>query len=73
MAGLKAPLIAGAGGLMTAAALVAVLGTEPAANSNFELSRCLVPRCAGVCYGQLKREGLWDKFYMDAPARQWRC
>ncbi|MGH6796425.1 MAG: hypothetical protein ACREDH_14810, partial [Methylocella sp.] len=35
--------------------------------------RCLVPRCAGVCYGQLKREGLWDKFYMDAPARQWRC
>ncbi len=37
-AGLKAPLIASAGGLMTAAALVAVLGREPAANSDFKLS-----------------------------------
>ncbi len=37
-AGLKTPLIASAGGLMTAAALVAVLGREPAANSDFKLS-----------------------------------
>jgi len=36
--GLKAPLIASAGGLLTAAALVAVLGREPAANSDFKLS-----------------------------------
>jgi hypothetical protein len=32
--------------------------------------KCLVPRCAGVIYAKLQREGLWDKFYMDAPARQ---
>jgi len=38
LANLKAPLIASAGGLMTAAALVAMLGREPAANSDFELS-----------------------------------
>src|ERR1700730_764785 len=30
----------------------------------------LVPRCAGVIYAKLQREGLWDKFYMDSPARQ---
>ncbi|MGH6835817.1 MAG: hypothetical protein ACREC9_09785 [Methylocella sp.] len=35
--------------------------------------RCLVPRCAGVCYSRLQRDGLWDKFYMAAPARQRRC
>src|SRR3984893_4619174 len=34
---------------------------------------CLVPRCAGVIYAKLRREGLWDKFYMDAPARQRQC
>jgi hypothetical protein len=33
-------------------------------------TRCLVPRCAGVIYAKLQREGLWDKFYMDVPARQ---
>jgi hypothetical protein len=28
------------------------------------------PRCAGVIYAKLQREGLGDKFYMDAPTRQ---
>jgi hypothetical protein len=31
------------------------------------------PRCAGVIYAKLQREGLGDKFYMDAPARQRQC
>jgi hypothetical protein len=34
---------------------------------------CLVPCCAGVMYAKLQREGLWNKFYMDAPARQRQC
>ncbi|ABI60081.1 hypothetical protein [Nitrosomonas eutropha] len=37
------------------------------------LLRCLVPRCAGVTYNQLRRDDLWDRYYTEAPARQWRC
>jgi hypothetical protein len=33
----------------------------------------LVPRCAGVCYNQLLKEELWDKYYTDAPAQQRHC
>jgi hypothetical protein len=37
-------------------------------------ARCLVPGCDGVLYEDLpSREALWDKYYMGAPARQWRC
>ena len=34
---------------------------------------CLVPRCAGVIYSQLRRDDLWDRYYTDAPAQQRRC
>ena len=34
---------------------------------------CLVPRCAGVIYSQLRRDDLWDRYCMEAPARQRRC
>ncbi|WP_074710709.1 transposase [Nitrosomonas eutropha] len=38
-----------------------------------EVVNCLVPRCAGVTYNQLRRDDLWDRYYTEAPARQWRC
>ncbi|ABI60088.1 hypothetical protein [Nitrosomonas eutropha] len=38
-----------------------------------ESGKCLVPRCAGVTYNQLRRDDLWDRYYTEAPARQWRC
>ncbi|MXS81435.1 IS630 family transposase [Nitrosomonas sp. GH22] len=38
-------------------------------NPDYRL-RCLVPRCAGVTYNQLRRDDLWDRYYTEAPARQ---
>ena len=35
--------------------------------------RCLVLRCAGVIYSQLRRDELWDRYSTDAPARQRQC
>jgi len=29
-------------------------------------SRCLVLRCAGVIYSQLRRDELWGRYYTDA-------
>ena len=35
--------------------------------------RCLVPRCTGVIYSQLRRDKLWDRYYTGAPAQQRQC
>ena len=37
------------------------------------LPSCLVPRCAGVRYDQLRRDELWDRYCMGAPERQRQC
>jgi hypothetical protein len=36
-------------------------------------ARCLVPESSGVLYCKLRKDTLWDKFFMEAPARQRQC
>jgi hypothetical protein len=37
-------------------------------------TRCLVPGCDGLLYGDLpSREALWDSYYTAAPARLRQC
>ncbi len=43
------------------------------AYSRTGVARCLVPRCTGVIYDQLRREELWDRYCTEAPGRQRRC
>src|ERR1700730_5552447 len=66
----RAAACIGEGGLQRGAASV---HSAQGRFGSIALVRCLVPGCAGVIYAKLRREGLWDKFYMDAPARQRQC